>query len=146
MAGEQALLDLIASNREAVLATVKPDGHPQLTNIFYVWDPGERVARISTTADRRKARNIERNPAAALYVRGEHFYSYAVAEGDATLSDVTSSPGDAVGQELLALHEALMGPQDPDEAFAQLVKDRRLVVTLRVTRVYGLHVDSPPGG
>ena len=25
-------------------------------------------------------------------------------------------------------------------------EDRRLVVTLRVTRVYGLHVDSPPGG
>ena len=146
MADEQALLDLIAGTKEGVLATVKPDGHPQLSNIFYVWDPDERVARISTTADRQKARNIARNPGAALYVSGEHFFSYAVAEGDATLSDVTSSPGDEVGQELVAIHEALMGPQDADEAFPKLVEDRRLVVTLRVTRVYGVHLDSPPGG
>jgi PPOX class probable F420-dependent enzyme len=144
VADEGPLLDLIARNREGVFATVKPDGHPQLTNIFYLWDPEERIARISTTAYRLKARNVARHPQSALHVAGGHFFSWAVAEGDATLSDVTTTPGDEVGLELLDLHARLMGPRDRDEELAQLVRDRRLIIYLKVTRVYGTHMDAPP--
>jgi PPOX class probable F420-dependent enzyme len=141
---EEALLKLIAEKHEGVLATVKPDGHPQLTNIYYLWDPEERVARISTTADRLKARNLRRNPGAALYVRGSHFFSYAVAEGDAELSEVSTTPGDEAARELLPLYRAFGSGQDEDELFQQLVAERRLVVRLRVSRVYGVALDRPP--
>jgi PPOX class probable F420-dependent enzyme len=129
--------DLIASTREGVLAAVKRDGHPHLSNIWYVWDPETRVARISTTATRLKARVLARNPAAALYVAGSHFFSWAVAEGDADLSPVTTTPGDDVARELQAIYEVFSGPQDETELFARLIQEQRLVIRLHVTRIYG---------
>jgi PPOX class probable F420-dependent enzyme len=139
-------MDIVAGSSQGVLATVKQDGHPQLSNIYYLWDPDERVARITTTADRVKARVLRRHPGAALYVSGSHFYAWAVAEGDAEVSDVTTEPGDAVARELLPLYEAFMGrPPDEDALFRQLIEQRRLVIRLRVTRVYGLALEKPPG-
>ena len=129
--------DLIASTREGVLAAVKRDGHPHLSNIWYVWDPETRVARISTTATRVKARVLARNPAAALYVAGSHFFSWAVAEGDADLSPVTTAPGDDVARELQAIYEVFSGPQDEAELFPRLIQEQRLVIRLHVTRIYG---------
>lgn len=137
-------IDIIAGTSEGVLTTVKRDGHPQLSNIFYLWDPEERIARITTTADRVKARVLARHPACALYARGAHFYQWAVAEGEAQLSDVTTSPGDAASQELLPLYEAFMGAEPSDELYARLIEEKRLVVRLHVTRVYGMALENDP--
>jgi PPOX class probable F420-dependent enzyme len=138
MADEQALLDLIARSKEGVLAVVKSDGYPQLSNIYYLWDPAERVARISTTADRVKGRVLRRNPHAALHVAGSNFFEWAVAEGDAELSDVSTTPGDEVAQELLPLYESFAPRDDMDAFYAEMVEQKRLVVRLRAKRVYGL--------
>jgi PPOX class probable F420-dependent enzyme len=138
VAGDQALFDLIAANREAALAIVKSDGYPHLSNVFYIWDAAERVARISTKADRVKARVLRRDPRAALYVPGDNFYSWVVAEGDVELSDVTTSPGDAPAQESLPIYEAIGRADDRDALFRQMVEEGRLVIRLRVKRVYGM--------
>jgi PPOX class probable F420-dependent enzyme len=136
--------DIIAATSKGVLATVKRDGHPQLSNIFYLWDAAEQVARITTTADRVKARVLRRHPAAALYVSGAHFYQWAVAEGDAEVSDVTTSPGDEVAQELVPLYETFMGTHDLDALYARLIEEKRLVIRLRVTRIYGMALEQDP--
>jgi hypothetical protein len=115
-----------------------------MSNIYYQWDPDERVARISTTADRLKARILAQRPGAALYVSGSHFFSWAVAEGDAELSDVTTTPGDAAARELLPLYMAYEPERDEAELFERLVAERRLVIRLRVKRVYGLALESEP--
>jgi PPOX class probable F420-dependent enzyme len=138
MSRDEALYDLIASRKEAALAVVKNDGYPQLSNIYYLWDPAERVARISTTNDRVKARALRHNPHAALYVPGPHFFAWAVAEGDAELSDVTTTPGDEVAREMLPIYEMIGQADDPDATFAKMVEERRLVIRLRVKRVYGM--------
>jgi PPOX class probable F420-dependent enzyme len=130
--------NIIESSSQGVLATVKRDGHPQLSNIYYVWDADARIARITTMATRLKARVLARNPAAALYVAGSHFYAWAVAEGDADLSPVTTEPGDEVSRELLPIYEAFMGPQDEAELFPRLVEEQRLVIRLHVKRIYGM--------
>src|SRR3954451_6955779 len=132
MADEQPLLDLIAGTNEAALAIVKSDGYPHLSNVYYLWDPTERTALISTTADRVKGRVLRRNPRAALYVRGPHFFAWAVGEGDAELSDVTTSPGDATAQELLPIYDMLGEASDRDAVFARMIEERRLVIRLRV--------------
>lgn len=121
-------------------------GYPHLTNVLYVWNPSQRIARVSTTADRVKGRILRRDPHAALHVPGSHFWSYAVAEGDANLSDVASSPGDETCRELLEVHSAFYG-EIADEAvfFAQMIDARRLVVRLQGKRVYGVLLDKPPG-
>jgi PPOX class probable F420-dependent enzyme len=148
MADDAKLLEIIAATYEGILATVKPSAHPQLTNVYYRWDPEERTARISTTADRLKARNLRRHPQAALHVSGAHFYSWAVAEGEAELSPITESPGDETGRELLPVYETFSDPvaeAGSEEAFFErLVAERRLVIRLRVSRLYGVAVARPP--
>jgi PPOX class probable F420-dependent enzyme len=145
VSNEAPLAEVIASSTHGVLATTKRSSHPQLSNVLYLWDGESRIARISTTDGRVKARNLRRNPNAALYVAGSHFWSYAVGEGTAELSDVSTSPGDAAGRELLELSTALMGPRDEDEFFERMVADNRLVIRLHVDRLYGLVLDRPPG-
>ena len=110
MADEQQLLDLIAEGRQGILAAVTSEGYPHLTNIYYVWDEQERVARVSTTADRVKSRLLKRDPRAALHVSGAHFFAYAVAECDAEISQVAAEPGDAACRELLAGALRLLRP------------------------------------
>ena len=144
MADERGLLDLIGAGREGILAGVTRQGYPHLTNIWYVWDPGRRIARVSTTADRLKGRILRRDPRAALHVSGDHFFSYAVAECDAELSDVATRPGDAASRELLQVHSAFYDNLDEDEFYARMVEARRLVVRLHVRRVYGVLRDRPP--
>jgi PPOX class probable F420-dependent enzyme len=138
--------DIIAGTNKGVLATVKRDGHPQLSNIYYLWDPEERIARISTMAPRLKARVLAHNPAAALYVPGPHFYAWAVGEGDAELSPVTTEPGDDVARELLTIYEMFMGSVDEAELFPRLVEEQRLVIRLRVKRIYGMALERDPSG
>jgi PPOX class probable F420-dependent enzyme len=146
MSQDEALFELVAANNEAALAIVKRDGYPHLSNVFYLWDPVERIARISTTEDRVKARVLRRDPHAALYIPGPHFYSWAVAEGDAELSDVTTVPGDATARELLPINEMIGDVPDLDATFAQMVDERRLVIRLHVTRLYGMALPANPRG
>jgi PPOX class probable F420-dependent enzyme len=145
MPDEQQLLNLIATNSQGILAAVTRAGHPHLTNVLYVWDPAQRTARVSTTADRVKARILRRDRRAALHVPGSHFWSYAVAECDANVSDVATSAGDETCRELLEVHSAFYG-KIADEAafFAQMIEARRLVVRLQVKRLYGVLLDQPP--
>ena len=144
MAHDEALLDLIAGTNEAALAIVKSDGYPHLSNVYYLWDPAERTALISTKADRVKGRVLRRDPRAALYVRGAHFFAWAVGEGDAELSDVTTSPGDATAQELLPIYEMLGETGDLDALFARMIEEQRLAIRLRVKRVYGMALPADP--
>jgi PPOX class probable F420-dependent enzyme len=138
MADETDLWDLIASRREGVLATIKRDGLPQLTNVLYLPEPGGRAVRISTTADRLKARVLARDPRAALHVTGDNFWAYAVAEGNATLTAAAADPGDESCRELLEVHSAFYGHQDEDAFFAEMIARRRLVIRLNLEHVYGV--------
>jgi PPOX class probable F420-dependent enzyme len=143
---EERLLDLIATNSQGILAVVTRAGYPHLTNVLYVWDAAERTARVSTTADRVKGRVLRRDPRAALHVSGSHFWSYAVAECDADVTDVATTPGDEASRELLKVHSAFYDePPEESAFFAQMVEARRLVVRLRVRRLYGVLLDKPPG-
>ena len=137
MADPAALTALVAEHRWGVLATIKADGRPQLSNIAYGFD-GD-VVRISVTADRAKTRNLQRDPRGSLHVTTADFWRWVVAEGTAELSAITTEAGDEAGRELLALHDAVQQKPhpDPDEFFAAMVADRRLVVRLRVERLYG---------
>jgi PPOX class probable F420-dependent enzyme len=145
MAEEQQLLDLIASNRQGILAGVKRDGYPHLTNVLYVWDSEQRIARVSTTADRVKGRIFRRDSHAALHVPGPHFWSYAVAECDAQTSALATTPGDDACRELFEVHSVFYGELDEAEFFAQMIEAKRLVVRLRVHKLYGVVLDAPPG-
>ena len=137
MADPAALEALVAEQSKGVLVTLKRDGRPQLSNIIYGVDAG--VVRISVTADRAKTRNLERDPRASLHVTTPDFWRWAVAEGTAELSALTTEPGDDIGRELLALHDAVQSKPhpDPDEFFAVMVRERRQVARITIERYYG---------
>ncbi|GAA2459023.1 PPOX class F420-dependent oxidoreductase [Actinomadura vinacea] len=142
MADEAALAALVAERELGVLATLKRDGRPQLSNIIYHFDPARRLVRISITDDRAKARNLSRDPRASLHVSAPDGWSWAVAEGDAELSAVAADPHDDAVAELIDLYRAIRGEHpDWDDYRRAMVAERRRVVRLHVGRFYG----QPPG-
>jgi PPOX class probable F420-dependent enzyme len=138
---DQALSELLSSQQFGTLATVRRSGHPHLTTMLYTWDPEGRVVRFSTTADRTKVKHLGHDPRAALHVPGGNVWSFAVAEGEAEVSEVTTVPGDATGRELLAMIPEAARPKDEEAFLAQQVAERRVVVRLKVTRLYGTALD-----
>ncbi|MBE1533444.1 pyridoxamine 5'-phosphate oxidase family protein [Actinomadura algeriensis] len=128
---------LLAAQPFGVLATNKRDGHPHLSTVVHTWDPDARIVRISTIAGRAKVRQLANDPHAALHVSSDDHMSFAVAEGTAEVSEVSERPGDDVGRELLAMTPGFPDPSDERAFLEQMVKDRRQVIRLRVTRLYG---------
>jgi PPOX class probable F420-dependent enzyme len=78
--------------RFAVLATVREDGSPHLTVVWYERRGDEVV--VNTTVPRSKARNIDRDPRVSLLVGEMERYvrlegeARAVATGPAALADI----------------------------------------------------------
>ncbi|MEW1569071.1 TIGR03618 family F420-dependent PPOX class oxidoreductase [Streptomyces sp. NPDC093509] len=138
---DDALSRLLSSQRFGTLATNKSNGHPHLTTRVYSWDAVERIVRFSTTADRVKVKQLRRDPRAALHVPGGDVWSFAVAEGEAEVSEITTAPGDAIGRELLAMIPEGARPQDERAFLEQLVAERRVVIRLKVSRLYGTALD-----
>lgn len=117
---------------QAVLVTLRRDGTPQSSNVMFAFRDG--VARVSVTADRAKTRNLQRDPRALLHVLGKDFWSYGAFPATASFSAVTTEPGDEAGRELLEVYEAITGKAhpDPDEFFAAMVSEQRLVLRLHL--------------
>ncbi|MGZ4702128.1 MAG: PPOX class F420-dependent oxidoreductase [Ilumatobacteraceae bacterium] len=130
-------LDFAAARHNGVLVTQKRDGRPQLSNISYAVVDG--VIKISITANRAKYANLVRNPHASLYVSREDFWGYVVIEGDAELSAVATKPDDSGVDELVELYQLILGEHpDWDDYRRAMVADKRVVVRLRPTHVYGM--------
>src|SRR5579875_3814557 len=105
-------LTYAAEHTQGVLATVRRDGRPQLSNISYRLEG--TTARISVTEDRAKTKNLRRDPRGALYVPGQSFWSYAVLDGTAQLSAVAAEPDDPTVNELVDLYRSIRGEEHPD--------------------------------
>jgi PPOX class probable F420-dependent enzyme len=132
------LLAFVADNRWGVLATLRQDGRPQLSNVGYAWDADAGLARISVTADRAKTRNLGRDPRASLHVTSRDFWTWVVVEGTAELTPVAGDPADDTVEELVGYYRAINGEHpDWDDYRAAMVRDRRLVVRLPVAHAYG---------
>ncbi|MFD3514778.1 pyridoxamine 5'-phosphate oxidase family protein [Streptomyces sp. NPDC058657] len=115
------LSELLHQQQFGVLASVRSTGHPHLSTVLYDWNAEGRVLRISSTADRLKVRQSRRDPHTALHVNGPDIWSFAVAEGVAEIVD----PADGAA---------------PDEI---PLPDRRVVILIRVSRLYGTALDIP---
>ena len=139
---DDKLLALIADNSLGVLATIKRDGRPQLSNVSYHFDPRTLTIEVSITEPRAKTRNLRRDPRASLMVTSDDGWAYAVAEGDAELSPAAAAPDDGTVDALVALYRNIAGEHpDWDEYRRAMVLDRRVLLRLPVSHLYGM----PPG-
>jgi PPOX class probable F420-dependent enzyme len=137
---DPALLTLAAGRNLGTLAAIKKDGRPQLSMVNFALDPAGRTIRISVVDGRAKVANLLRDPRASLLVTSSDGWSYAVLEGDAELSPVASGPHDATVEELVELYRTIRGEDHPDwdDYRAAMVRDHRRVLSIHVTKVYGL--------
>lgn len=120
----RAFRDLLEAD-VAVLATVGPDGRPQVSAVWFLADEDGTV-RVSLHVDRQKTRNLRRDPACTLFVLDrENPYRYLEIRGDAEVADdVDYAFADRVAAKYDADLRAMDGPAG-----------RRVVVTLRPTTV-----------
>ena len=139
---DDKLLALIADNSLGVLATLKREGRPQLSNVTYHFDPRTLTIEVSVTEPRAKTRNLRRDPRASLLVSSEDGWAYAVAEGDAVLTPAAASPDDDTAEALVGLYRNIAGEHpDWDDYRQAMVVERRVLVRLPITHLYGM----PPG-
>ena len=139
---DDKLLAVISCNSIGVLATIKRDGRPQLSNVQYHFDARSLVLQVSVTEPRAKTRNLRRDPRASLLVDGDDGWSYAVAEGTSELTPPAAAPDDDTVEALIALYRNIAGEHsDWDDYRRAMVEDRRVVLTLPISHLYGL----PPG-
>jgi PPOX class probable F420-dependent enzyme len=139
---DDKLLALLSGNSLGVLATIKRDGRPQLSNVSYWFDKQKLTIQASITESRAKTRNLRRDPRASIHVSSDDGWSYAVAEGDASLTPPAAAPDDDTVEALIALYRNIAGEHpDWDDYRRAMVDDRRVVLTIPIAHVYGM----PPG-
>jgi PPOX class probable F420-dependent enzyme len=138
MSADDVLETLLTQVNRSVLATIKRDGRPQLSNVTHFYDPTSRLARVSIRDPLAKTRNLRRDPRVSLHVTSRDFWSWAVAEGTAELTPVAADPHDATVGELVDYYRAIRGEHpDWDDYRQAMVRDQRLVLRLHVERFYG---------
>lgn len=139
---DDKLLALISGNSLGVLATIKRDGRPQLSNVTYYFDARAVALQVSITETRAKTRNLRRDPRASIHVSSDDGWAYAVAEGEAVLTPPAAAPDDATVEGLITLYRNIAGEHpDWDDYRRAMVDDRRVLLTLPISHLYGM----PPG-
>src|ERR1700676_5020165 len=136
------LLAVLSGNSLGVLATIKSDGRPQLSNVSYYFDKRNLTIQVSITEPRAKTRNLRRDPRASIFVTSDDGWAYAVAEGNAILTPPATSPHDDTVEGLIALYRNIAGEHlDWDDYRRAMVTDRRVLMRMPISHLYGM----PPG-
>jgi PPOX class probable F420-dependent enzyme len=133
-------LAFAAERRNALLTTLRSDGRPQQSVIFFLAE-GDRFT-ISVTDTRAKTKNLRRDPRAALYVPGDDVFTWVGFDGHVDLSPVAASPDDAVVDRLVEYYRSAAGEHEHWDEFRQtMVDDRRMVATFIATSATGILPD-----
>ena len=135
-----ALWLLLAEQHNGILATIKRDGRPQLSNVSYHYNAEQNVAIIVAASFRAKTQNLQRDPRASLHVSNDDFTLWLVAEGRVEISDPARSTEDQVGREILALSESeRIGMTDAERAeqIRRYPIVNRQIIRLHIERIYG---------
>ena len=133
-------LTFAAGRRNAVLTTLRADGRPQQSVIFFGAD-GDRFT-ISITDGRAKTKNLRRDPRAALFVAGDDPFTWVSFDGRVELSPVAEAPDDATVDQLVEYYRRGNGEHEDWAAYRRaMVDDRRLVATFVATSATGILPD-----
>jgi PPOX class probable F420-dependent enzyme len=113
----------------ATLATIAPDGRPQVTAVWFLGDEGE--LRMSLNTVRKKVKNMQRNPACTLFILDlANPYRYLEVRGDAEISpDDDYTFADRLGAKYGA---DLRRIDKPGEV--------RVIVTMRPTKINAVNM------
>ncbi len=125
--------EFLRTHQNAVLATIRKDGRPQLSNVLAVYDDG--VIVVSITETRAKYRNLVRDPRVTVLVNGNSFWEYLVVDGRAEMVHMPEAlPG------LRRYYEMATGGPHPNwEEYDQAMElDRRVLLHISIDHMYPL--------
>ncbi|GLW63446.1 PPOX class F420-dependent enzyme [Actinomadura rubrobrunea] len=132
---------LLAESRLGVLATIKSDGRPQLSPVMPYYDREADVIYVSMTEGRAKTANLRRDPRAALEVTSPDGWSWATAEGVATLTGPGTDPYGPEVEALVTYYRRAAGEHpDWEEYRSAMVSERRVLMAMTVEHVYGAKI------
>ncbi len=134
---------LLAESRLGILATLRKDGRPQLSPITPFYDRDTETILVSMVEGRAKTTNLRRDPRAAIEVTSADGRAWATADGDAILIGPGDDPHGPEVEALVDYYRRAAGEHpDWDEYRSVMVADRRVLLTLKVTHVYGQRLGS----
>ncbi len=116
----------------AVMATIKRDGRPQLSNVTYFLDD-DGTLRVSVTRDRAKTRNLLRDPRVSMTCLDlSNWWSYVVVEGRASFVEGL--------EELRRYYRRVRGEEHPNwaEYDEAMIRDKRVLMVVTPERFYGV--------
>ncbi len=133
------LAAVVLERNLGVLATIKRDGRPQLSNVNYHFEPDRDLVRVSVVDGRAKVANLRRDPRASLMVSSVNGWSYTVIEGPVSFSAVARERDDVTVRELIEVYRLIAGEHPDWEDYRRaMVEDHRMVARLHVDRAYGI--------
>ncbi|MFC8503645.1 pyridoxamine 5'-phosphate oxidase family protein [Pedococcus sp. NPDC057267] len=89
-----AALDFLTERHLATLTTLRPDGSPHVVPVGFTWDGEQRLVRVITSGESRKARNAALGGRAVVcQVEGRHWIAL---EGVASVRTEPEAVADAV--------------------------------------------------
>ncbi len=107
----QTHLDLLTRPLFGHLATIRPDGRPQVNPMWFLWRDGHLL--LTNTTTRRKYRNVTGNPQVALsVVDPDQPYRYLEVRG--TVTSIEPDPGGAFFDVLAERYGLAMDGPVPD--------------------------------
>ena len=133
MIGTEAQDAFINKNKWAVVTTLRKDGSPSSSVIFYARD-GDALL-FSTTANRLKGKSVRNDPRINICVVDEGApFGYVTVEGRATIESDDIVPGH------ILINKAMRGTDfTPPEGFLERLKgEGRVIIRLTAERVSGV--------
>jgi PPOX class probable F420-dependent enzyme len=125
--------EFLKTHKQAVLATIRKDGRPQLSNVLVVYNQGQ--LEMSITETRAKYKNLVRDPRVTVLLLGDSFWQYLTVDGRATVVR-----GEEALPLLRAYYEQAAGhPHENWEEYDRAMREeQRVLVRISVDHMYPL--------
>ncbi|WP_406096172.1 pyridoxamine 5'-phosphate oxidase family protein [Streptomyces sp. NBC_01013] len=122
-------LHFLALSGTATFTTLRPDGTPHVAPVRFTFDASAGLARVTTRAGSRKARNVsEGGPAARVALCQADGFRWITLEGRAAVDDDHVRLAEAVGRYTARYGAA--PPAPPDLVVIEVTVDRVLSLGL----------------
>ena len=117
----------LAESRNATMATIRANGTPQLTPVWFVWD-GEQFI-ISITTERAKYKNLVRDARMSLCIDDVTGFGYVTAEGKAEIREQD------IWEDTRKILVKYQGEEGSAEYLERMKTEPRVLVVMKPTRV-----------
>ena len=117
----------LAASRNATMATIRANGTPQLTPVWFVWD-GEQFI-ISITTERAKYKNLVRDARMSLCIDDVTGFGYVTAEGKVEIREQD------IWEDTRKILVKYQGEEGGAEYLERMKTEPRVLVVMKPTRM-----------